>query len=231
MDVSEPGVLVVDDESQIRALLRIILSTQRLAVLEASDGAEGIQQALTHQPALIILDLGLPDMDGLRVLTELRTWTNAPVLVLSARADERDKVGALDAGANDYVSKPFSVAELLARVRVLLRQRIANINESQALLSFGPLQMDISRHLVTRDGVAVHLTRKEFKVLALLMTHPGRMVTQRQLLAEVWGLSHVHDHHYLRIVIARIRQKLGKGSAEPILIRTEPGVGYELMEE
>ncbi len=136
----------------------------------------------------------------------------------------------MDAGANDYVTKPFSVAELLARVRVLLRQRLTNSSASTALLSVGPLQMDISRHQVMRDGVAVHLTRKEFNVLALLMKHSGRMVTQRQLLVEVWGQSHVHDHHCLRIVIATIRQKLGNGPPEPVLIRTEPGVGYELIE-
>lgn len=223
------SILVIDDEAQIRKFLRISLSAQGYKVLEAGNGREGLAQAALARPDLVVLDLGLPDMDGKQVLGELREWSQVPVLVLSVRASEGEKVLALDGGANDYVTKPFAIQEFLARVRVLLRQ--AGAGEQQAAtVQSGPLCLDFAYRRVSLDGAEVALTRKEYAVLAMLARHIGRVVTQQQLLRDIWGPSHVEDSHYLRVVVGHLRQKLGDDPAAPRFIVTEAGVGYRLRE-
>lgn len=229
MTSSSATILVIDDEAQIRKFLRISLSAQGYKVLEAGNGNEGLAQAALARPDLVVLDLGLPDMDGKDVLGELREWSQVPVLVLSVRASEGEKVLALDGGANDYVTKPFAIQEFLARVRVLLRQ--ASSGEQQdAAVSSGPLRVDFAYRRVTLDGVEIALTRKEYAVLAMLARHLGRVVTQQQLLREIWGPTHVEDSHYLRVVVGHLRHKLGDDPAAPRFIVTEAGVGYRLLE-
>ena len=221
-------VLVIDDEPQIRKFLRISLASQGYKVLEAGTGAEGLSQAALGRPELVVLDLGLPDMDGQQVLRELREWSQVPVLVLSVRASEVQKVEALDGGANDYVTKPFGIQEFLARVRALLRQVPQAVAEESAP-RFGPLTVDLAYRRVTLAGEEVALTRKEYALLAQLARHPGRVITQQQLLKDIWGPTHVEDSHYLRIVVAHVRQKLGDDPTAPRFIVTEPGVGYRLI--
>jgi two-component system KDP operon response regulator KdpE len=221
------SILVIDDEAQIRKFLRISLSAQGYRVLEAGSGRDGLAQAALHNPDLLVLDLGLPDLDGQQVLRELREWSQVPVLVLSVRASEGEKVLALDGGANDYVTKPFGIQEFLARVRVLLRQGGAQ-EEAPARVSSGELTVDFAYRRVSLAGQEVALTPKEYAVLALLARHPGRVVTQQQLLREVWGPSHVGDSHYLRVVVGHLRQKLGDEPAAPRYLLTEAGVGYRL---
>ncbi|WP_425930031.1 response regulator [Pseudomonas sp. NyZ201] len=221
-------VLVIDDEPQIRKFLRISLASQGYKVLEAGTGAEGLRHAALSRPDLMVLDLGLPDMDGQQVLRELREWSAVPVMVLSVRASEAQKVQALDGGANDYVTKPFGIQEFLARVRALLRQ-VPHATAPEAALSLGPLTVDLAYRRVTLDGVEVALTRKEYALLAQLARHPGRVITQQQLLKDIWGPTHVEDSHYLRIVVAHVRQKLGDDPTAPRFIITEPGVGYRLI--
>jgi two-component system KDP operon response regulator KdpE len=224
-------VLVIDDEPQIRKFLRISLAAQGYQVSEAATGTEGLAQAALGQPDLVILDLGLPDRDGQEVLVELREWSTVPVLVLSVRADEREKVRALDAGANDYVTKPFGIQEFLARSRALLRQTSTTATPQVAALEVGDLRVDFAYRRVTLAGSEVALTRKEYAVLATLAQHPGRVVTQRQLLIDIWGPTHAQDSHYLRIVIGHLRQKLADDPVAPRYIVTEPGVGYRLRAE
>ena len=224
-------VLVIDDEPQIRKFLRISLAAQGYQVSEAATGTEGLAQAALGQPDLVILDLGLPDRDGQEVLVELREWSAVPVLVLSVRADEREKVRALDAGANDYVTKPFGIQEFLARSRALLRQNSATASQQVAVLEVGDLKVDFAYRRVTLAGSEVALTRKEYAVLAALAQHPGRVVTQRQLLIDIWGPTHAQDSHYLRIVIGHLRQKFADDPVAPRYIVTEPGVGYRLRAE
>ena len=221
-------ILVIDDEPQIRKFLRISLVSQGYKVLEAGTGAEGLAQAALNKPDLLVLDLGLPDMDGQQVLREFREWATAPVLVLSVRASEGQKVEALDGGANDYVTKPFGIQEFLARVRALLRQVPQAVAEESAP-RFGPLTVDLAYRRVTLAGEEVALTRKEYALLAQLARHPGRVITQQQLLKDIWGPTHVEDSHYLRIVVAHVRQKLGDDPTAPRFIVTEPGVGYRLI--
>jgi len=222
-------LLVIDDEAQIRKFLRISLSAQGYQVVEAGTGRDGLAQAALAKPDLVVLDLGLPDMDGKDVLAELREWSQVPVLVLSVRASEGEKVLALDGGANDYVTKPFAIQEFLARVRVLLRQAGAGEPEAARIAS-GPLCVDFAYRRVTLDDVEVALTRKEYAVLAMLARHIGRVVTQQQLLKDIWGPTHVEDSHYLRVVVGHLRQKLGDDPAAPRFIVTEAGVGYRLRE-
>ncbi|MGE6322593.1 response regulator [Pseudomonas oryzihabitans] len=224
-------VLVIDDEPQIRKFLRISLAAQGYQVSEAATGTEGLAQAALGQPDLVVLDLGLPDRDGQEVLVELREWSAVPVLVLSVRADEREKVRALDAGANDYVTKPFGIQEFLARSRALLRQNSAKASQQVAALEVGDLKVDFAYRRVTLAGSEVALTRKEYAVLAALAQHPGRVVTQRQLLIDIWGPTHAQDSHYLRIVIGHLRQKFADDPVAPRYIVTEPGVGYRLRAE
>jgi two-component system KDP operon response regulator KdpE len=222
-------VLVIDDEPQIRAFLRISLGSQGYKVLEAATGGAGLEQAALNGPDLVVLDLGLPDMDGQAVLVQLREWSQVPVLVLSVRASEAQKVQALDAGANDYVTKPFGIQEFLARVRALLRQASSVPGEPAAVL-LADLAVDLASRRVSLAGSPMSLTRKEYAVLAQLAHYPGRVITQRQLLVDIWGPSHAEDTHYLRIVIGHLRQKLGDDPASPRYIQTEPGVGYRLMD-
>ena len=221
-------VLVIDDEPQIRKFLRISLVSQGYNVLEAATGAEGLSQAALNKPDVLVLDLGLPDMDGQQVLREFREWSKAPVLVLSVRASETQKVQALDGGANDYVTKPFGIQEFLARIRALLRQAPTG-EAQQAAVELGPLTIDLAFRRVLLDGVEVALTRKDYAVLAQLARHPGRVITQQQLLKDIWGPSHIENSHYLRIVVGHLRQKLADEPTSPRFIATEAGVGYRLL--
>jgi two-component system KDP operon response regulator KdpE len=225
----KPRILIVDDEPQIRRFLEIALRSQGYLVREAANGREGLELLALHGADLVVLDLGLPDLDGHEVLAELRGWSRVPVIVLSVRASEEEKVRALDGGANDYVTKPFGVQELIARIRGLLRERGAAEN-GPPVFDDGRLRIDLARRTVHLEGQRVHLTRKEFAVLSELVRHPGRVVTQQQLLREVWGPAHVEDTPYLRIVIAHLRQKLGEESARPRYLSTEPGVGYRFLD-
>ncbi|HXR02953.1 MAG TPA: response regulator [Pseudomonas sp.] len=222
-------ILVIDDEPQIRKFLRISLASQGYKVLEAGTGAEGLSQAALNKPDLLVLDLGLPDMDGQDVLSQFREWSAVPVLVLSVRASEGEKVQALDSGANDYVTKPFGIQEFLARIRALLRQA-PDSGQAASALVIGPLTVDLAYRRVLLDGLEVALTRKEYAVLAQLARYPGRVITQQQLLKDIWGPTHVEDTHYLRIVVGHLRQKLADDPAAPRFIVTEAGVGYRLVE-
>ena len=222
-------ILVIDDEPQIRKFLRISLVSQGYTVLEAATGAEGLSMAALQQPDVLVLDLGLPDMDGQQVLREFREWSNVPVLVLSVRASEAQKVQALDSGANDYVTKPFGIQEFLARIRALLRQAPQG-ETRETSVQIGPLTVDLAYRRVLLEDVEVALTRKEYAVLALLARHPGRVITQQQLLKDIWGPSHVENSHYLRIVVGHLRQKLADDPTRPRYIVTEAGVGYRLLD-
>jgi two-component system KDP operon response regulator KdpE len=220
--------LIIDDEPQIRRFLDIGLRAEGYEVVLAATAAEGLMLTATVAPDVVILDLGLPDQDGQQVLVQLRTWSEIPVLVLSVRDGERDKVRALDAGANDYVTKPFSIQELMARLRALLRHR--GQDEQPPIYDDGRLRVDMALREVTVDRQAISLSRKEFAVLGMLVRHRGRVVTQQQLLRDIWGPSHVEDTHYLRILLARLRQKLGDDATTPRWLKTEPGVGYRLVD-
>ncbi|MEO6519805.1 MAG: response regulator transcription factor [Pseudoxanthomonas sp.] len=222
-------VLVIDDEPQIRKFLDISLRAQGYQVALAASGEEGLTSLATQGADLVILDLGLPDKDGHEVLKELRQWSLAPVIMLTGRAGEAEKVAALDSGANDYVTKPFGVQELMARVRALLRQHAADPQAALPVFDDGELRVDLSRREVHLHGQPVALTRKEYMLLALLLRHAGRVVTQPQLLKEVWGPTHQHDTHYLRILVGKLRLKLGDEASSPKYIATEPGVGLRFV--
>lgn len=224
-------VLIVDDEPQIRAFLRISLGAHGYQTAEAGRGEQAVQRCATEQPDLVILDLGLPDIDGLEVVRRIRDWSSVPILVLSVRSGDADKVAALDAGAQDYVTKPFSIAELMARLRALLRDRARAGEPEQSEIVVGELSIDLARRGVAVGGREVKLSRKEFDLLALLARHAGRLVTHRQLLEQVWGPAHLADTHYLRIYVAHLREKLGDDPSRPRYIVTEPGIGYRLLTE
>jgi two-component system KDP operon response regulator KdpE len=228
MTPASPRILVIDDEPQIRRFLDIGLRAEGYRVLLAATAAEGLALAATQSPDLLILDLGLPDREGHEVLAELRQWSQLPVLMLSVRDAEAEKVRALDLGANDYVTKPFSIQELMARLRALLRNRPGE-PELPPRHDDGHLVVDLARREVSLDGALLALTRKEYAVLAMLLRHAGRVVTQQQLLREVWGPSHTGDSQYLRIVIGKLRQKLGDDPTNPRWLKTEPGVGYRFI--
>lgn len=221
-------ILVIDDEPQIRRFLSIGLESQGYTVVLAEDARAGLQALVLEQPDLVIMDLGLPDMDGQALLLELRAIFAGPVLILSVRSSEREKVSALDNGANDYVEKPFGVAELLARVRSLLRH-LAGREPALGNYDDGHLAVDFPGRRVAVKGTEVHLSRKEFELLRQLMEHPGRIVTQQQLLDAVWGPGHREDTHYLRVFIGRLRAKLGDPPTAPQYIQTETGVGYRFL--
>lgn len=225
-------ILIVDDEQQIRRFLRISLASQGYAVLEAENGEQALAMVYTQAPDVVLLDLGLPDMDGHEVLQGIREHSTVPVIVVSVRDREEEKVFSLDNGANDYVTKPFGIQELLARIRAVLRlaQKVRGEQTSSYYVSQG-LAIDLELRRVTLQQDDVHLTRKEFAVLARLCRYAGRVVTQTQLLKEIWGPTHVDDTHYLRIVISRLRQKLGDDPQTPTLLQTEAGVGYRLLVE
>jgi two-component system KDP operon response regulator KdpE len=220
-------ILVIEDEAPIRRFLRIAIESAGFAMVETERGRAGVERTATDAPDLVVLDLGLPDMDGKAVIAAIREWSQVPILVLSVREAEAEKIAALDAGADDYVTKPFATGELLARLRALLRSRKAPATE-QSILSFGELTIDLPAHAVTVGHEEAKLTRKEFDVLALLARHAGRLVTHKQLLTTVWGPAHVEDAHYLRIAVGHSREKLGDDAADPRWILTEPGVGYRL---
>lgn len=217
-------ILIVDDETQIRRMLRIALKSEGHDVNEADSGESALVAIARQQPDLVVLDLGLRDMDGLDLLRQLREWSSVPVIILTVRDNDREKVSALDSGAQDYVTKPFSVEELLARIRATLRDHMRP--EVPMVIDDGYLGIDFSRRLVTVSDRRVDLTPKEYAVLSRLASSPDRVITQTQLLQEIWGPGHRDDTHYLRIVVSHLRQKLGDNPAEPNYIRTEPGVGY-----
>ena len=221
-------VLVIDDEPQIRKFLDISLRAQGYSVAQAGTGEAGLVELASQGADLVILDLGLPDQDGLAVLRELRSWSAVPVIVLTARYDEAQKVALLDAGANDYVTKPFSVQELMARIRAVLRNR-AQATGERPIYDDGHLRVDLAQHQVSLGGEAVALSRKEFALLATLVRQPGRLITQAQLLREMWGPTHQEDAHYLRILVGKLRHKLGDDAAAPRYIATEPGVGLRFL--
>jgi two-component system KDP operon response regulator KdpE len=231
--MTTPGalVLVVEDERPIRRLLRATLSAQGFRVLEAETGAEAIGLAPSHLPDLILLDLGLPDMDGLEVVRKIREWSSVPIVVLSARGMERDKVAALDGGADDYITKPFGVKELAARVRVALRHAATGPSANEPTFVVGKLSVDLARRRITLDGHEVHVTPIEYKLLTCLIRHAGRVVTHRQILTEVWGTPHAEQTHYVRIYMRQLRNKIEETPARPRYLLTEAGVGYRLVDE
>lgn len=221
-------VLVIDDEPQIRKFLEISLRAQGYVVGLAESGEAGLEALATQGADLVVLDMGLPDRDGLHVLRDIRQWSQVPVIVVTVRSSETEKVAALDAGANDYVTKPFGVQELMARIRALLRLR-ATSGETAPLFDDGHLRVDLSRREVSIAGEPVPLSRKEYALLAFLVQHAGRVVTQPQLLRELWGPTHQEDTHYLRILVGKLRQKLGDDAAAPRWIATEPGIGLRFL--
>lgn len=223
-----PVVLIVEDEPQIRRFLRAALESEGCQTHETDTLARGLIEAGTRKPDLLILDMGLPDGDGIELIRELRSWSGLPVLVLSARTDEADKVQALDAGADDYLGKPFGIPELLARVRALLR-RAHRGQEAGPVFAFGQIEVDLAQRLVRRAGETVHLTPIEYRLLTLLVANAGRVLTHRQLLSEVWGPNHVEHAHYLRVYMAGLRRKLEDNPTQPRHIRTESGVGYRFV--
>jgi two-component system, OmpR family, KDP operon response regulator KdpE len=222
-------ILVIDDEPQIRRFLDISLRAQGYVVALAESGRAGLAELAAHGADLVVLDIGLPDLDGHGVLSELRQWSQVPVIMLTVRDGEAEKVAALDGGANDYVTKPFGVQELMARIRGLLRARIAPADAAMPVFDDGRLHVDLGRREVTLDGEPLALSRKEFALLALLLQHAGRVVTQPQLLRELWGPDHQDDTHYLRILVGKLRQKLHDDATAPRYIATEPGVGLRFV--
>lgn len=219
-------ILAVDDEPQILRFLKPSLTAAGYDVITEQTGAGALKAAATNAPDVILLDLGLPDIDGMEVIARLREWSKTPIIVVSARDREAEKIAALDLGADDYVDKPFGIGELLARLRATLR-RAAQQSGEQIAFSSGDLAIDLSAHTASLAGIAVKLTPKEFDLLAILVRHAGRVVTHRQILTSVWGPAHTHDVQYLRVFIGQLRQKLGGDSG---LIQTEPGIGYRLVE-
>jgi two-component system KDP operon response regulator KdpE len=224
---SAPAVLVIDDEVQIRRLLRLTLEANGYRVLEAATGQEGLVEAAQRRPEIVVLDLGLPDLDGVKVLERLREWSKVPVLVLSVRDREEDKIAALDQGADDYVTKPFNTGELLARLRVALRHSQAGADTT--VFRSGPLEVDLTARVVTVKGREVKLTATEYSLLRLFVQHAGRVLTHRQILREVWGPNAVEQTHYLRVYLAHLREKLELNPARPEHFITEPGIGYRLV--
>lgn len=220
-------VLVIDDEPQIRKLLRVSLGAESLQVIEAANAEAGLIALKQDKPDVMILDLGLPDADGLELIPRIREISSVPIIVLSVRDDESGKVRALDAGADDYLTKPFGIAELLARIRTALRHRL-QASGSQPVIETGALRIDLTLRRVTLDGIELRLSRKEYAILAVLAKHAGRVITQPQLLRDVWGKVHEEDTQYLRVYIGQLRQKLGDDAAAPRYVITEPGVGYRL---
>ena len=221
-------ILVIDDEVQIRRLLEITLTANGYNVAEAANAKDAVVAAATHTPALIILDLGLPDLDGQVVLKQLREWYQKPIIVLSARSSEDEIVKALDSGANDYLTKPFRNGELLARIRSSIR--FSNTNEASPILNFGNLSVDLANHTVKKDGEPLKLTSTEFTMLALLSKNAGKVLTHQQLLKEVWGFSYINQTQYLHVFIGQLRKKIEDNPSQPTFIKTESGIGYRFTE-
>jgi two-component system KDP operon response regulator KdpE len=221
-------ILVIDDEKQIRRMLKTALTGYGYDIAEAPSGQEGLNQTAIFHPDLIILDLGLPDLDGIEVIKRLREWAQTPIIVLSVREDEEDKIRALDAGADDYVTKPFSMGELLARLRVALRHMAKS--EDEPVLVFGKLTVDMARRLVFLDGEEVKLTPTEYEILKYLALQAGRVVTHGQLLRAIWGPNYQEQTHYLRVYVGQLRRKIEADPSQPAIIVTESGVGYRLVD-
>jgi two-component system KDP operon response regulator KdpE len=230
MSDARATILIIEDEPEIRRFLRSSLSTEGYKVVEAENAGRGEIDAATHKPDLAIVDLGLPDFDGVELIRRIRKWSSMPILVLSARVQEGAKIAALDAGADDYVTKPFGVGELLARVRVALRH-VARAGTGESTLNLGDAAIDLEARRATRAGAAVHLTPIEYKLVACLAKHLGMVVTHRQLLSEVWGPSHTEDTHYLRIYMKQLRDKFEADPVQPRHFITETGVGYRLLKD
>ncbi|MCU4390079.1 response regulator transcription factor [Acinetobacter courvalinii] len=222
------SILIIDDEPQIRKFLDIALRAQGYSVHVAENGVKGLESLASRGADLLILDLGLPDMEGQEVLTELRQWSDIPVIVLSARPDENQKIRLLDAGANDYVTKPFSIQELCARIRVMFRNKPQHL-EQNIVFNDGQLWVDVAEHTVQLDGHDITLTKKEFQLLALLIRHQGKIVTQKQIMTELWGITHEEDTHYLRILVKKLRTKIGDSALSPKYIYTIAGVGLRFL--
>ena len=222
-------IVIVEDDAQIRRFVRTSLETDSYRVSEAETQSRGAIEAGTRKPDLLIIDLGLPDGSGIDLIRDIRGWSNVPVLVLSARVDERDKIEALDAGADDYLTKPFGTGELLARVRAMLRRSARTPASSASARAFGDVTVDLAARTVARGEERLHITPVEFRLLAHLISHPGQVLTHRQLLREIWGPSHSNDSHYLRIYMARLRQKLERDPARPRHFITETGVDYRFV--
>ena len=225
-----PVAVLIEDERQIRRFVRTALETEGWQVFECETLRQGLSDAATRKPDLIVLDLGLPDADGMAFIAECRTWSQVPIIVLSARLDEAGKIAALDAGADDYLVKPFGVGELLARVRVARRRALDASAVGEPLFEFGDVRVDRNARAVTRDGQAVHLTPIEYKLLMLLISNVGRVLTHRQILQRIWGPSHTEDGHYVRVHMGHLRRKLEMDAAQPRHLLTEAGVGYRLVQ-
>lgn len=232
MSESFPGVLIIEDETSLRKVLRLSLTGKEFKVWESETGTEGLSLAAVNHPDVVLLDLGLPDMDGLEVIRRLRSWSSVPIIILSMRGKEQDKIQALDEGADDYITKPFDVGELTARIRVALRHSCmtGTANHIDPVFQVGNLKVDLERRHVFIEGKEVHLSPLEYKLLSILVKNAGRLITQKELLTEIWGPSGEESAHYLRIYIYQLRHKLEKDPAQPRYILTETGVGYRLAE-
>ncbi|MFZ3078812.1 MAG: response regulator transcription factor [Bellilinea sp.] len=225
----DPSILLIDDEPQILRALKTILAANHFKVVLATTGEQGIAMAVAQPPDLIILDLTLPDMDGIAVAEAVREWSRVPIIVLSVRDNEKDKVAALDKGADDYLTKPFGIEELLARIRVALRHSEQAIGNKQSIIKAGPVTVDLARHVATMRGEEIRLTATEFKLLAYLAAHADRVLTHQAILTQVWGFEDFDHVEYLRVYIGQLRKKLEQNPDDPHLILTEPGVGYRFM--
>ena len=229
MNAPSPAVLIVEDEKLIRRFVRASLEEEGCRVYEAGSCADGLLEAGANKPDLIVLDLGLPDGNGVDFIRDLRAWSDVPILVLSARSNETDKIQALDVGADDYLTKPFGVGELRARARALLRRQSRSSDEASPIIEFGEARVDLSRRVVTRHGAQVHLTPIEYRLLCVLLANTGKVMTQRHLLREVWGPASVESNHYLRVYVGHLRQKLEDDATQPKYLLTETGVGYRFQ--
>ena len=229
MTEPRPVVIVVEDETTIRRFVKLALESADCQVFEADSVRRGLIETGTRKPDVVVLDLGLPDGDGVDFIRDLRTWSDIPVIVLSARTSETDKVAALDAGADDYLVKPFGTAELLARVRAQLRRRTRVLGGDQGVCEFGNIRLDLTRRIIERGGAPLHLTPIEYRLLAFLVTHADVVLTHRQLLKNVWGPTHTEDNHYVRIYMAHLRKKIEDEPSQPKHLLTEAGIGYRFV--
>ena len=229
MNAQSPAVLIVEDEKLIRRFVRTSLEEEGCRVFEAGSCADGLLEAGANKPDLIVLDLGLPDGNGVDFIRDLRAWSDVPILVLSARSNEKEKIQALDVGADDYLTKPFGVGELRARARALLRRQSRSSEEAGTIVEFGEVKVDLSRRVVTRRDEQVHLTPIEYRLLCVLLANTGKVMTQRHLLREVWGPASIESNHYLRVYVGHLRQKLEDDATQPRYLLTETGVGYRFQ--
>ncbi len=227
--MNEIRILIVEDEDNIRRFIRLTLAAEGYEVFEAANQQRGLIEAGTRRPDMLVLDLGLPDGDGVDLIRDLRTWSSIPVIVLSARSTEADKISALDAGADDYLVKPFGAGELLARVRAQLRRHKNQSTSSEPVVAFGDVRIDLSKRTVQRNDEIIHLTPIEYRLLTYLVMHPERVLTHRQLLQAVWGPGHVEDTHYVRVHMANLRKKIEEDAARPKYLLTQTGIGYRFV--